>query len=62
MVQLIPAIPGAWERSILIRGTILEEQRTVEEQVTVGQIIEQTCGHLTGHIEDILRIRQAHDL
>ena len=60
MMQLIQSLHGAWERSISIKGEIVSEQRRVEEQVTVGQVIEQACEHLDGHIEDIRHIRQAH--
>jgi hypothetical protein len=58
-VELSQKIPDAWERSIVIRGTIVEEHRSMEERVTVAQVIEQGCDHLEGHIEDIRKIRQA---
>lgn len=57
VVQLLEHRPGAWEHSLLIRWP-----RGEEEQVSVGWVVEMQAGHVLGHIEEIQRIRAAHNL
>ncbi len=57
IAQLMRAIPDAWERSVVI-----EWPHKDAERVTVGWVIEMQAEHVMGHIEDIRKIRQAHDL
>ncbi len=51
--QLVQAIPGAWEREIMVEWPHQEKER-----VTVGWVIEMQAGHVTGHVEDIQKIRR----
>jgi hypothetical protein len=57
VVGLLQAVPGAWERSIVVQWPHQEAQRA-----TVGWVIEMQADHVAGHIEDIERIRAAHGL
>jgi hypothetical protein len=52
IVQLVQAIPDAWDRSLTIRWPGGDLQ-----QVTIGWVIEMQSHHVTGHIEDIRSIR-----
>jgi hypothetical protein len=55
IAQLLQVIPDAWERSLTINWPGGDLQ-----QVTVGWVIEMQSQHVTGHIEDIHRIRLKH--
>jgi hypothetical protein len=57
IVQLVQEIPKAWDRSLIIKWPHGDLQ-----QVTVGWVIEMQSRHVTGHVEDIRRIRDAHGL
>ena len=57
VVGLLQAVPGAWERSIVV-----EWPHQGAERVTVGWVIEILASHVVGHIADIERIRAAHGL
>lgn len=55
--QLLRRIPGAWERSILVKWP-----HRPEEPVTIGDVVETQANHAMGHIKEIRRIRQTHGL
>ncbi|RLC82320.1 MAG: hypothetical protein DRJ03_15820 [Chloroflexi bacterium] len=55
--QLVQAIPGAWEREIMVEWPHQEKER-----VTVGWVIEMQASHVMGHVEDIQNIWQARKL
>jgi len=57
LVQLVQAVPDAWDRSIPVKWPHKEEER-----VTVGWMIEMQADHVTSHINSIRKIRQAHGL
>jgi uncharacterized damage-inducible protein DinB len=57
IAQLLAHLPDAWEKSFLMRWPDGEE-----EQVSVGEIVTMQAQHVTGHIEDIRQICQAHHL
>ena len=57
VVQLMKQIPDAWERSIRIQWP-----HETEGPISVGRIIEMQANHTADHIDDIRRIRQAHNL
>ena len=57
VVQLIQQIPDAWTRSIHFKWP-----HESEGQISVGSIIELQANHAAGHIDDIHRIRQGHNL
>lgn len=52
ILQMLAAIPDAWERSLVLQLPNREPQR-----VTVGDIVEGQAGHAVGHVSDILKIR-----
>ena len=53
IIDLIEALPGAWECSILVPWPHHEAER-----LTVGQILAMQARHVRGHIEEIRKIRQ----
>jgi uncharacterized damage-inducible protein DinB len=57
IVQLLQTIPAAWERYTLITLPDGEEKST-----TISYVVEMQAHHVTHHIDDIRRIRQAHNL
>jgi uncharacterized damage-inducible protein DinB len=57
IVQLLQGRPAAWEHYALITLRDGEERPT-----SVGYVVEMQADHLLSHIDDIRRIRQAHDL
>jgi uncharacterized damage-inducible protein DinB len=57
IAQLLQSIPDAWERSIFIQWPEGQKART-----TVGWIVAMQANHVTGHVNDILAIRQTHHL
>ena len=56
VAQLMREIPTAWDRSLAIQWPHRDEP----ELVAVGWVIEMQSRHVTGHIEDILKIRETH--
>ena len=57
VVQLLQGRADAWERYTLITLPNGEKRAT-----SVGYVVEMQTNHLLSHIDDIRRIRQAHDL
>ena len=55
-VQLLRQIPDAWERHALITLPNGEERPT-----SVRYVVEMQAQHVTGHVNDIRTIRQAHN-
>lgn len=55
--QLLGQVPDAWTGCIVVRWPSGQEQ-----EVTVGWVVEMQTRHVAGHVDDIVRIRQAHDL
>ena len=55
IVQLVERVPGAWERSIMLRRWDGQQER-----ISVGDVIEMQAAHAMSHIRDILALRQAH--
>jgi len=58
VAQLLHQIPDGWERYVLIKWPGSQE----EERITIRDIVEMQAGHLVGHVDDIMRIREAHGL
>jgi hypothetical protein len=57
IVQLLEHIPEVWERSLLVRWADGEE-----EEVKVGWVVKMQAEHVPGHVDDIRRARQVHDV
>jgi hypothetical protein len=57
IVQLLEHVPGAWEKSLRVRWP-----RGEELDVTVGWVVEMQARHVEGHLSDIARIREAHQI
>ena len=57
IVLLLERIPGAWERSMLVKWP-----HRAEEPVTIGDVVETQANHAMGHINEIRRIRQTNGL
>jgi hypothetical protein len=57
MVDLVEALPGAWERSVMV--PLLNQ---AGERITVGQILAMQARHVCGHIEEIRKIRQSRGI
>jgi hypothetical protein len=57
IVQLMQQVPDAWERFIFLQLPNGEKVRR-----TVGYTIEQQATHVVEHINEILAIRQTHQL
>jgi len=57
IVQLLEHIPQWWAKSLSIRWSDGEEQ-----EVSVGWVVDMQAQHIEGHIEDIRRIREAHEV
>ncbi len=55
IVQFLEHMPQAWERSLFIRWSNEEEQ-----EVSVAWVVEMQTQHVTGHLDDIRKARQAH--
>jgi uncharacterized damage-inducible protein DinB len=55
IVQLLAHVPEAWEQSLLVRWP-----NGVQQQVSVASVVEMQARHVTGHLDDIRRARQAH--
>ncbi len=57
IIDLVEAVPGAWERKVTIQWSQQEA-----EQATVGEILAMQARHVCGHIEEIQKIRQSHGI
>jgi hypothetical protein len=57
IAQLLRQVPDAWAGCIVVRWPGGQEQ-----EVTVSWVVEMQTRHVEAHIDDILNIRQAHDL
>ena len=57
IVQLLGQAPEAWDQSLLVHWPSGKEQ-----QVTVAWVVEMQARHVSGHVDDIRRARQAHGL
>jgi uncharacterized damage-inducible protein DinB len=57
VIQLLEAMPDAWDRALVVQFPNREPQR-----LTVGQIVEGQAGHVVGHVEDIHKIRKERGL
>ena len=55
IVQLLESLPSAWEQSLWVRWPNGEEQ-----QVSVAWVVEMQARHVSGHVDDIRRTREAH--
>jgi hypothetical protein len=55
IAQLLVHRPDVWERSLLVRWPNGKEQ-----EITVAWVVNMQAQHVTGHVEDIRRARQAH--
>jgi hypothetical protein len=56
-VELLNQVPTIWEKCLL-----LPTRAGGQERVSVGEVVEMQAGHVVGHVEDILKIRQKHGL
>jgi hypothetical protein len=57
IVQLLEHMPKAWEQSLLVRWSDGEE-----EQVSVAWVVDMQAQHVLGHVDDIRRARQVHEV
>jgi len=57
IVQLLERAPDGWEQHTLITLPDGEERPT-----GIAYVVEMQTDHVTGHIDDIRQIRQAHNL
>jgi hypothetical protein len=57
IVQLLEHVPQVWERSLLVRWPNGQEQ-----EVTVAWVVKMQARHVPGHVDDIRRARQVHDV
>ena len=57
IVQLLEHLPEIWERSLLVRWPNEEEQ-----EVRVAWVVKMQAQHVSGHLDDIRRARQVHDV
>jgi len=57
IVQLLEHRPEAWELSLRVRWLRAEAQ-----DVSVGWVVEMQVRHMEGHLADIARIREAHQV
>lgn len=54
-LELLRRVPDLWEK-----GLPVPNQQGGYEKAPVSEVVEMQAGHVMGHIEDILRIRQCH--
>jgi hypothetical protein len=57
VVQLLEQVPEVWDQTLFVRWPSGKEQ-----QVTVAWVVEMQAQHVVGHVADIQRARQAHDI
>ena len=55
IVQLLEHTPGVWDKSLRIRGPHGDEQ-----DVSVRWVVEMQTRHVQDHLDEIRRIRKAH--
>ena len=54
-LELLDKVPWLFEKSLLIPN-----RQGEQELVSVVEVVEMQSRHVEGHVEDILKIRQAH--
>ena len=56
VVQLLEQTPGAWERSLPFLGS------RGETTISLADMVEMQAEHVVGHVDDIRKIRQLHNV